>query len=84
MSKLTYRRNVQLVRLPILLKYIEFARTKTRKYNDTNSFLKELEEDIKTIGLKQPLILSVCKDIQKPYLSERNHGTICLDNLGVH
>lgn len=84
MKNLTDRRNVQLVRLPVLLKYIEFDRTKEFKYKDGDRYLKRLEIDILKNGLKDPLILAVSKKTQRAYLTEGNHRIICLENLNVH
>jgi len=76
--------NVQLVRLPVLQKYIEFDRTKDSKYMDGKAYIKKLENEILRDGLKEPLILAVSKISQRAYLTEGNHRIICLDNLGVH
>lgn len=83
-SKLTDRKNVQLVRLPVLQKYIEFDRTKDAKYEDGGKYLKRLENNIKKNGLSEPLVLAVSKETQRAYLTEGNHRIICLENLGVH
>ena len=83
-SNLNTRENVQLVRLPVLQKYIEFDRTKQHKYKNDKGYLKRLQNDIKSNGLKEPLILAVSKKTQRAYLIEGNHRIICLDNLNVH
>lgn len=85
-SKLVDRCNVQLVRLPVLQKYIEFDRGNSMqyKYKNGDQFLKKLERDIKKSGLKEPLILAISKETQRAYLTEGNHRIICLDRLGVH
>jgi len=81
---LTIRENVQLVRLPVLQKYIEFDRIKDFKYKSGLKFLERLEKQIKVEGLKEPLILAVSKLTQRAYLTEGNHRMVCLENLGVH
>jgi len=83
-SHLVDRKNVQLVRLPVIQKYIEFDRTKEFKCKNGLKYLKTLENDIVKNGLKEPLILAVSKESQRAYLSEGNHRIICLESLGVH
>ena len=75
---------MQLVRLPVLQKFIEFDRTKDKKYANDEGYLERLEEDIKENGLKQPLVLAVSKKTQRAYLTEGNHRIVCLEKLGVH
>ena len=78
------KKNIQIVRLPVIHKYVEFDRTKDFKYEDGDEYLKKLEMDIKKNGLKEPLILAVNKETQRAYLTEGKHRIICLENLGVH
>ena len=75
---------VQLVRLPVLQKYIEFDRNIYRKHDDHEKYMKWLENDIKVNGIKEPLILALSKKSQRAYLTEGNHRIICLENLGAH
>jgi len=85
-SKLANKKNVQLVRLPVLQNYIEFNRRNPKefKYEKSENYLRQLEKDIKANGLKEPLILAVSKETQRAYLAEGNHRIVCLENLGVH
>ena len=75
------KKNIQIVRLPVIHKYVEFDRTKDFKYEDGDEYLKKLEMDIKKNGLKEPLILAVNKETQRAYLTEGKHRIICLENL---
>ena len=70
----------------MLQNYIEFDRRNSGqfKYEKGERKLRQLEKDIKTNGLKEPLILAVSKESQRAYLAEGNHRIVCLDNLGVH
>lgn len=83
-SKLETKCNVQLVRLPVLLKYIEYDRTKDFKHERGEKYLEKLQQRILKEGLKQPLVLAVSKQSQRAYLSEGNHRIVCLDRLDVH
>jgi len=45
-TNLETTKNVELVRLPVLLKYIEYDRMKDHKYEDGDQYLEGLEQDI--------------------------------------
>ena len=46
--------------------------------------MEELENDTKKNGLQEPIILAVCKESQKAYITEGNHRMIILDKLECH
>ena len=83
-KNLKTKRNVQLVRLPVLMKYLEYDRRVEFKYESGMQYLEDLQKDIQTHGLQQPLVLAVSKSTQRAYLTEGNHRIVCLDNLNIH
>ena len=70
MSNLKIKINVELVRTCVLAKYLEYDRRKT--------LLKDLGNDIKQNGLRNPIILAISKKTERAYIYEGNHRMAAL------
>ena len=61
LSNLKINTNVGLGRICVLAKYLEYDRRKTPLPDRSKCYIKDLTNDIKQNGLKNPIILAISK-----------------------
>ena len=78
LSNLKIKINIELVRICVLAKYLEYDRRKTRLPDRSKRYIKDLGNDIKQNGLKNPIILAISKKIEQAYIYEGNYRMAAL------
>ena len=61
LSNLKIKINIELVRTCVLAKYLEYDRRKTPLPDRSKRYIKDLGNDIKQNGLKNPVVLAISK-----------------------
>ena len=78
LSNLKIKTNVELLRACVLAKYIEHDRRKTPLPDRSKRYIKDLGNDIKRNGLKNPIILAIGIKTERAYIYEGNHRMTAL------
>ena len=78
LSNLKIKTNVELVRTCVLAKYLEYDRRKTPLPDRSKRYIKDLGNDIKQNGLKNPVVLAIRKSTERAYICEGNHRMAAL------
>ena len=83
LSNLKIKINIELVRTCVLAKYLEYDRRKTPLPDRSKRYIKDLGNDIKQNGLKNPVVLAISKKTERAYICEGNHRMVALldDNV---
>ena len=78
LSNLKIKTNVELVRLCVLAKYLEYDRRKTPLPDISKRYIKDLGNDIKQNGLRNPIILAISKKTERAYIISGKSSNGCL------
>ena len=78
LSNLKIKINIELVRTCVLAKYLEYDRRKTPLPDRSKRYIKDLGNDIKQNGLKNPVVLAISKKTERAYIYEGNHRMAAL------